>query len=88
MPKTRSFHVRGAKVKVEVNRGREYDRRLELRCDDIELLYGVDSEAGRIVADFLGLYEDGDLEAIGENAEQPAWADTVLGELDITEVRA
>jgi len=88
MPETRTYLVHDAKVKVAVHRGREYDRRVELRSDDIEIVYGVEADEGRIVADLVGLYQHGRLAAVGEDAEQPAWADTVLDELDITEVRA
>ena len=87
MPETRTFVVHDARVEVAIHRGREYDRRVELCCDDVELVYGVDADHGRIVADFLALYQHGELAAVGADAEQPAWADTVLNELDITEVQ-
>jgi hypothetical protein len=88
MPETRAFLVRGTKVNVELHRGTEYDRRVVLTAEDVELVYGVDGDAGRIVADLVALYEDGDLAGIGADADQPSWADATLERLDITEVRA
>ena len=88
MPETRSYHVRGTKVKVAVHRGTEYHRRVVLTADDVELVYGVDDDAGRIVADLVACYEQGDLAGIGADANQPSWADATLERLDITEVRA
>lgn len=88
MPETRSFIVRGTKVKVALHRGSEYDRRVVLAADDVELVYGVDSDAGRFVAELVACYEHGDLVGIGADADQPSWADATLDRLDITEVRA
>lgn len=89
MPRRGKIETRtGAIVEVEIERGREYDRRVELTYEDRVLLFGVDEIAGRVEAELLVAYDEDGLSGIGEDASAPGWAADTLDQMEIREVRA
>jgi hypothetical protein len=78
----------GETVRVEIEDGRQYRKRVELSCDGRTVVYGIVRDRGEAVAEFVASYAEGSLQGIGGDSAQPDWAESTLGELDITEVRA
>ena len=89
MPRTAKVETwSGETVRVEIEDGRQYRKRVELSYDDRRVVYGIVRDRGEPVAEFVASYQEGSLEGIGGDSVHPEWAESTLGELDITEVRA
>ncbi|NHN40067.1 hypothetical protein G9C85_00240 [Halorubellus sp. JP-L1] len=89
MPRTAKIEtLSGEIVRLEIEDGRQYRKRVELSYEGRTVVYGIRRDRGETVAEFVASYDDDSLQGIGGDSVQPDWAESTLGELEITEVRA